>query len=97
MEIIYTGLRRTVKQVVNTAIQEDVNVIGLSLLSGTHLKTSEKIIKSLKEEGVDDKLLIVGGVVPDEDIPVLKEMGVNMVFTQSSSFDEMIQYISENA
>ena len=76
METIYTGLRRTVAQIINGAIQEDVDVIGLSILSGAHISVAEKILKSMKEEGIDDKLLIMGGVIPDEDIPRLKEMGV---------------------
>jgi len=96
METIYTGLRRTVAQIINGAIQEDVDVIGLSILSGAHISVAEKILKSMKEEGIDDKLLIMGGVIPDEDIPRLKEMGVAGVFTQSSSFEEMIDFIRTN-
>jgi len=96
METIYTGLRRTVAQIINGAIQEDVDVIGLSILSGAHISVAEKILKSMKEEGIDDKLLIMGGVIPDEDIPRLKEMGVAGVFTQSSSFEEMIDFICTN-
>lgn len=96
METIYTGLRRTVAQIINGAIQEDVDVIGLSILSGAHISVAEKILKSMKEEGIDDKLLIMGGVIPDEDIPRLKEMGVAGVFTQSSSFEEMVDFIRTN-
>ena len=96
METIYTGLRRTVAQIINGAIQEDVDVIGLSILSGAHISVAEKILKSMKEEGIDDKLLIMGGVIPDEDIPRLKEIGVAGVFTQSSSFEEIIDFIRTN-
>ncbi len=94
MEVIYTGLRRKVQQVVNTAIQEDVDVVGISILSGAHLNVATKIIAKMKEVGVD-KPLIVGGVIPDEDIPKLKEIGVAGVFTQSSSYEEMIKFIQK--
>ena len=93
MEVIYTGLRRKVQQVVNTAIQEDVDVIGLSILSGAHLNIATKLINKMVEEGINNKPLIVGGVIPDEDIPKLKEIGVSAVFTQSSSYEEMIEFI----
>ena len=96
METIYTGLRRTVEQIIVTAIQENVDVIGLSILSGAHLSVAQKILKRMKEEGIDDKLFVVGGVIPDEDIPKMKEMGVAAVFTQSSSFEEMVDFIRSN-
>ena len=93
MEVIYTGLRRKVQHVINAAIQEDVDVIGLSILSGAHLNIGSKIIDKMKEEGIDNKSFVIGGVIPDEDIPKLKEMGVAEVFTQSSSYEEMIEFI----
>lgn len=93
MEVVYTGLRRNVRQVVNAAVQEDVDVIGLSILSGAHLRTVEKLVACMREEGIGDRMLIVGGVIPDEDVPALKELGVSGVFTQSSTFDEMIDCI----
>lgn len=96
MEVIYTGLRRTVGQIINAAIQDDVDVIGLSILSGAHMSFAQKIIDKMKEENIDDRLFIIGGVVPDEDIPKLKEMGVAEIFTQSSSFEEMIGFIQSN-
>jgi len=96
METIYTGLRRTVEQIINAAVQEDVDVIGLSILSGAHMSVAGKILKRMKEEDIDDKLFIIGGVIPDEDIPKLKEMGVSEIFTQSSSFEEMIDFIRAN-
>jgi len=67
MEVIYTGLRRTVGQIINVAIQDDVDVIGLSILSGAHMSIASKIIVKMKEEGIEDKLFIIGGVIPDED------------------------------
>ena len=92
MEVIYTGLRRKVQQVVNTAIQEDVDVIGISILSGAHLTVATKIVDKMKSVGVD-KPMIFGGVIPDEDVSKLKEIGVAEVFTQSSSYEEMIEFI----
>ena len=96
MEVIYTGLRRKVQQVVNTAIQEDVDIVGLSILSGTHLNVAAKVIDKMKELEID-KPVIIGGVIPDEDVPKLKEIGVAAIFTQSSSFEEMIEFIRNNA
>jgi methylmalonyl-CoA mutase C-terminal domain/subunit len=96
MEVIYTGLRRTADQIVSSAIQEDVDVIGLSILSGAHLSISERVLRKMKEEGIDDRLLLVGGVIPDEDIARLKEMGVAAVFTQNSSYQEIIEFIEKS-
>jgi len=78
-------------------MQEDVDVIGLSILSGAHLSICDKIIKKMKEKGLDDKLLIIGGVIPDEDLPKLTRMGVAGVFTQSSTFKEITEFIQEKA
>jgi methylmalonyl-CoA mutase C-terminal domain/subunit len=93
MEVIYMGLRRTVNQVIKAAIQEDVDIIGVSILSGAHISIGDKILKKMREEGIKDTLLIMGGVIPDEDIPKLIELGVAGVFTQSVSFDEIIEFI----
>ena len=93
MEVIYMGLRRTVNQVIKAAIQEDVDIIGVSILSGAHISIGDKILKKMREEGIKDTLLIMGGVIPDEDIPKLLELGVAGVFTQSASFDEIIEFI----
>ncbi len=96
MEAIYTGLRQNVDQIVRAAIQEDVEVIGLSILSGAHLGLSEKMVKRMKEEGADDKLLIVGGVIPREDIPRLKAMGVAEVFPVGTSFPEIVDFLQRS-
>jgi methylmalonyl-CoA mutase C-terminal domain/subunit len=93
MEVIYIGLRNTVKQVINTVIQEDVDVIGVSILSGSHISFAEKIIQMMRDEGAEDKLFVMGGAIPDEDIPILLGMGVAAVFTQSASFQEIITFI----
>jgi methylmalonyl-CoA mutase C-terminal domain/subunit len=97
MEVIYTGLRRTVDDVVNAALQEDVDVVGVSILSGAHRKVAEKMLARMKAQGIGDRPLIMGGVIPEEDIPLLKEMGVAGVFTQSASFREIVQFIRDIA
>ncbi len=95
-EVIYTGLRQTAEQIVNTAIQEDVNVIGLSILSGAHLSLTQKVMDRLKAEGADDILVLVGGIVPDEDITLLKEMGVGEVFTAGTPVSAISEFIESN-
>ncbi len=97
MEVIYTGRHQTIAQIVAAAIQEDVDVIGLSVLSGSHLYYSRRLIEALKERGITDKLVIVGGVIPRRDIPALKEVGVTEVFPEGSSLDEIVDYVKKNA
>lgn len=96
MEVIYTGLRQTPEQIVAAAIQEDVDVVGISILSGAHNHLLPKIIKMLKNEGADDVLVIAGGVIPEEDIPGLKAIGVAEVFTPGASTKDTAQYIKEH-
>lgn len=95
MEVIYSGLRRTVEQIINMAMQEDVDVIGMSILSGSHVSFAQKILDKMKEYAIDEKIFLVGGVIPDDDIPKLSAMGVSGVFTQSASFQEVIDFIHE--
>ena len=95
MEVVYTGLRRTVNDVVSAAMQEDVDVIGVSILSGAHMKVAEKMIARMREHGIGDKIFVMGGVIPEEDIPRLKQMGVASVFTQSASFKEIAEFIRD--
>ena len=92
-EVIYTGLRKTAEQIVRAAVDEDVDVIGLSVLSGAHLPLTRKVIAGLKAEGVADIRVVIGGVIPDQDVPRLTEMGVAAVFPQSSSFDAIIAWM----
>lgn len=95
-EVVYTGLHQTPEMIVNTAIQEDVDVLGLSILSGAHNYLVPEIIKRLSAEGVKvgrDMLIVVGGIIPDSDFEPLKKMGVSMVFTPGSSVDSIIEYI----
>ena len=96
MEAIYTGLRQSVDQIIRAAIQEDVDVIGLSILSGAHLGLAQKMLKRMKEERIEDKLLIVGGVIPREDIPRLKKMGVAGVFPVGAAFTEIVEFIQQS-
>lgn len=93
MEVIYTGRHRTIGDIVATAIQEDVDVIGLSILSGSHLTYSSRLIEALNKQGVTDKLIIVGGCVPNHDIPAIKDIGIDEVFPEGSKLDEIVNYI----
>ena len=93
-EVIYTGLRQTPDSIVNAAVQEDVDVIGLSILSGAHLSLTQKIIDKLKVKGAGDTMIIVGGVIPKNDIEKLKNIGVAGVFTAGSSIKEAGDFIT---
>jgi len=96
MEVIYSGLHQTVPSIVKMAIEEDVDVIGLSIMSGAHLPISKKIMELVKKEGLDDMIVVVGGVIPAKDIPVLKEIGVTGVFPGGTPFEESIDFIKKN-
>jgi len=97
MEVIYTGLRQTPEQVVQAAVQEDVDVVAMSILSGAHMHLLPRVVSLLKEEGVYDETLVIGGgVIPQEDIPLLKEQGVQEIFTPGTTTTEAIEYIRNN-
>jgi len=96
MEVIYTGLRQTPEQIVQTAIQEDVQVIALSCLSGAHRYLFPKVMQLLKGEGVDDIIVLGGGVIPEEDIAELKDVGIREVFTSGTPIKAMLDFINEN-
>ena len=93
MEVVYTGLHQTPEMIVEAAIQEDVDVVGLSILSGAHMVLFPKIVKLLKEQGADDKLLVGGGIIPEDDIQELIKAGVTKVFTPGTTTTEIVEYI----
>ncbi|SHJ89260.1 cobalamin B12-binding domain-containing protein [Paramaledivibacter caminithermalis] len=96
MEVIYTGLRQTPEQIVSAAIQEDVEVVAMSILSGAHNTLLPKVVDLLNNEGADDILVIGGGVIPEEDIPYLKKRGIAEVFTPGTPTQVTIDFITEN-
>jgi methylmalonyl-CoA mutase, C-terminal domain len=95
-EVVYTGLRQTPEQVVTAALQEDVDVIGLSVLSGAHMTLCPRIMELMKKEKLDDVLVLVGGIIPDQDIPKLKDLGVSEVFQPGVSTENIIEYVRRN-
>jgi methylmalonyl-CoA mutase C-terminal domain/subunit len=93
MEVIYTGRRQSVDQIIQTAIQEGVDVIGLSILSGVHVELAEELMAKMKEKALDAIPVVMGGVIPKKDIPVLKAMGVREIYPVGSTFEEIVQGI----
>jgi methylmalonyl-CoA mutase C-terminal domain/subunit len=96
MEVIYTGLRQTPEQIVTAALQEDADVIGLSILSGAHMHICPRIMDLLEEKGLRDVLVVVGGIIPDVDIPKLKEIGVRGIFLPGTPMREIVDFIRNN-
>jgi len=97
MEVIYTGLRQTPEMIVNAALQEDVHVIGLSILSGAHNAIVPRVLDLLRQNKMDDVLVVLGGIIPDQDIPNLKQAGVAAIFQPGTSMDTIVRFIRENA
>jgi len=97
MEVIYTGLHQTVPAILNQAVQEDVDVIGLSIMSGAHIPICRKLTALLEKKDIRDKLVVVGGVIPNRDVPVLRELGVRGIFPGGARFDEIVRFIRGNA
>ena len=93
MEVIYTGLRQTPEMIVNAALQEDVQVIGLSILSGAHNAIVPRVMDLLKENKMDDVLMVVGGIIPDQDVENLKRLGVAAIFQPGTSMDKIVSFI----
>jgi len=93
MEVIYTGLRQTSEMIVNAAIQEDVDVVGLSVLSGAHMHYFREVLEGLRARDAEDILVFGGGIVPDQDVPRLKELGVAAIFTPGTSTQEVIDFL----
>jgi methylmalonyl-CoA mutase, C-terminal domain len=97
MEVIYTGLRQTPEQIVAAALQEDADAIGLSILSGAHMHICPRVMELLKEKGLTDVIVVVGGIIPDVDIPKLQALGINGIFLPGSPMQEIITFIQSNA
>jgi len=93
MEVIYTGLHQTPEQIAATVIQEDADAIGLSILSGAHMTLVPRVVELLREQGAEDVVLTVGGTIPNDDIPELKQLGVAEIFTPGASTDEIVEFI----
>jgi methylmalonyl-CoA mutase, C-terminal domain len=96
MEVIYTGLRQTPEQIVSAALQEDADVIGLSILSGAHNQICPRLMELLKEEGLDDVLVVVGGIIPDADVPRLQALGIKGIFLPGTRMQEIVDFIAAN-
>jgi methylmalonyl-CoA mutase, C-terminal domain len=97
MEVIYTGLHQTPEQIVETVIQEDANAVGLSILSGAHMTLVPRVAELLKDQGAEDVILVVGGTIPNDDIPELKKLGVSEVFTPGAPVQGIVDFIRESA
>jgi methylmalonyl-CoA mutase, C-terminal domain len=96
MEVIYTGLRQTPDQIVGAALQEDADVIGLSVLSGAHNQICPRVMELMREHGLDDVVVLVGGIIPDADVPRLQEIGIRGVFRPGSGIKEIVDFIEQN-
>ena len=94
MEVIYTGLRQTPEQIASAALQEDADVIGLSILSGAHNHIAPRLMDLLKQKGLDDVLVLIGGIIPDVDIPKLKAIGVKGIFLPGTAMQEIVDFIT---
>ena len=97
MEVIYTGLRQTPEQIVSAAVQEDADVIGLSILSGAHNHICPEVMRRLREKGLDDVLVVVGGIIPDVDVPRLNAEGITGVFRPGTPMQEIIDFVQQHA
>jgi len=96
MEVIYTGLRQTPEQIAETALQEDVDVIGLSILSGAHRTLIPRIMERLKEQGLTDVMVFAGGIIPEEDVSEMKKLGIKEIFGPGTTTEEIIRYVMDN-
>jgi len=97
MEVIYTGLRQTPEQIVSAALQEDADVIGLSILSGAHMHICPRIMELLKEKGLEDVLVVVGGIIPAVDVPKLEEIGIRGIFLPGTPMQDIVEFIRKHA
>ncbi len=95
MEVIYTGLRQTAEMIVNAAIQEDVEAVGLSILSGAHMQYFSRVMGGLRDRGADDILVFGGGIVPDQDLPQLADLGIGAIFTPGANTNDVVAYLED--
>jgi methylmalonyl-CoA mutase C-terminal domain/subunit len=96
IEVIYTGLHKTPAEIVKTALEEDVDVVGLSILSGAHVPISREVLRLMREAGIGDTPLMVGGVIPERDVPALRELGVRGVFPVGAPFEDIVRFVEDN-
>jgi methylmalonyl-CoA mutase C-terminal domain/subunit len=97
MEVVYTGIRQTPDMIAEAALQEDVDVVGLSILSGAHMALFPKVVELLRQNDMEDVLVVAGGIIPDEDVPALHEMGIRGIFGPGTPTDRIVSFIRENA
>jgi len=95
-EVVYTGLHQTPEEIVLAAVQEDVDMVGLSSLAGAHMYLFPTVVELLKKKGMEDAVVVGGGIIPEEDIPVLKEAGIREIFTPGSKLDDIVRWVKEN-
>jgi methylmalonyl-CoA mutase C-terminal domain/subunit len=96
MEVVYTGIRQTPEMIAEAALQEDVDVVGVSILSGAHMALIPRIMDLLHQNGMDDVLVVAGGIIPDQDVPALNEMGIYGIFGPGTAINEIVEFIREN-
>jgi len=95
MEVIYTGIRQTPEMIVEAALQEDVDVVGLSILSGAHMTLCPRVVRLLHEQGMDDVLVLTGGIIPNEDVPLLRDMGIRGIFGPGTNTQDIVAFIRD--
>jgi methylmalonyl-CoA mutase C-terminal domain/subunit len=96
LEVVYTGIRQTPEMVAETALQEDVDLVGLSILSGAHMELFPRVVEEMKKRGLDDVVLLAGGIIPQEDIPALQKLGFRAIFGPGASTDEVVAWVRAN-
>ena len=96
LEVVYTGIRQTPEMIAESALQEDVDIVGLSILSGAHTELFPRVVEEMKKRGLDDVVLLAGGIIPQEDIPRLQEMGFRAVFGPGTSTSDIVDWVQEN-
>jgi methylmalonyl-CoA mutase C-terminal domain/subunit len=96
LEVVYTGIRQTPEMVAETALQEDVDLVGLSILSGAHMELFPRVVEEMKKRGLDDVVLLAGGIIPQEDIPAVQKMGFRAIFGPGASTDDVVAWVRAN-